>query len=170
MILKQFYLGCLAHASYLIGDESSGTAWIIDPQRDVQIYLDAATELNLKITDVALTHLHADFVAGHLELRDRVGAKVHLGAEANVSYAIEPASDGSIYEFGSVRIVAWHTPGHTPEGITWLIYDLKADTATPSAALTGDTLFIGDVGRPDLLASAGMKAEDLAGMLYDSTR
>jgi hydroxyacylglutathione hydrolase len=170
MIFKQFYLGCLAHASYLIGDESTGCAWIIDPQRDIQNYLDAATELHLKITDVALTHLHADFVAGHLELRDRVGARVHLGAQAKVAYAVEPATDGLTYNFGAVRIVAWHTPGHTPEGITWLVYDLKVNADVPFAALTGDTLFIGDVGRPDLLASAGMKADDLAGMLYDSTR
>jgi len=170
MIFKQFYLGCLAHASYLIGDESSGTAWIVDPQRDIQIYLDAAAEFGLTITAVALTHLHADFVAGHLELRDRVGARVHLGAHAKVDYTVEPAHDGAVYDFGSVRIVAWHTPGHTPEGITWLVFDLNVDSTTPYAALTGDTLFIGDVGRPDLLASAGMKADDLASMLYDSTR
>lgn len=170
MIFQQFYLGCLSHASYLVGDEATGQAWVIDPQRDVQQYLDAAAAHGLTITDVALTHLHADFVAGHLELRDRVGARIHLGDRAQVGYAVTPAADGAEYRLGRVRIVAWHTPGHTPEGVTWLVYDDAVDATTPYAALTGDTLFIGDVGRPDLLASAGMKAEDLAGMLYASTR
>jgi hydroxyacylglutathione hydrolase len=170
MILKQFYLSCLAHASYVVGDESTGTAWVIDPQRDVQVYLDFAREHGLTITDVALTHLHADFVAGHLELRDRVGARVHLGSKAAVGYTIVPAEDGAEYTFGTVRLVAWHTPGHTPEGVTWLVYDDSVSTTVPAAALTGDTLFIGDVGRPDLLASAGMQAADLAGMLHTSIK
>lgn len=170
MILEQHYLGCLAHASYLIGDERTRTAWVVDPQRDVQVYLDLAAQHGLTITDVALTHLHADFVAGHLELRDRVGARIHLGERANVAYATVPAADGAEYRFGDVRIVAWHTPGHTPEGVTWLVYDDAVNTQVPRAALTGDTLFIGDVGRPDLLASAGVRADDLAGMLHTSVQ
>jgi len=168
MILEQHYLGCLAHASYLIGDERTRTAWVVDPQRDVQVYLDLAARHGLTITDVALTHLHADFVAGHLELRDRVGARIHLGDRAQVAYATVPAADGAEYRFGDVRVVAWHTPGHTPEGVTWLVYDDAVNADVPRAALTGDTLFIGDVGRPDLLASAGMRADDLAGMLHTS--
>lgn len=170
MILLQHYLGCLAHASYLIGDERTRTAWIVDPQRDVQVYLDLAAERRLTITDVALTHLHADFVAGHLALRDRVGARIHIGERAQVAYERVPAADGAEYQFGDVRLVAWHTPGHTPEGVTWLVYDDAVDAQIPRAALTGDTLFIGDVGRPDLLASAGMRADDLAGMLHGSVQ
>jgi len=170
MILEQHYLACLAHASYLIGDEQTRTAWVIDPQRDIQVYLDLAAKHGLTITDVALTHLHADFVAGHLALRDAVGARVHVGAQAGVAYDHIPAADGDAYTFGAVRMVAWHTPGHTPEGVTWLVYDDAVDATRPRAALTGDTLFIGDVGRPDLLASAGMRAEDLAGMLYESVQ
>lgn len=168
MILHQFYLGCLAHASYLIGDPLTGTAWVVDPQRDVEPYLAFAQEHGLRITDVVLTHLHADFVAGHLELRDRVGARVHLGAGAQVGYPVVVARDGDEHRFGDVRLRVLATPGHTPEGISLLVYDAGRDPAVPYAVLTGDTLFIGDVGRPDLLASAGMSAADLAGMLHHS--
>ena len=168
MILKQFYLSCLAHASYLIGDEQSGVAAIVDPQRDTDQYLAFAQEHGLRIKHVFLTHLHADFVAGHLELRDRVGAKIYLGAAAKAAYAFTPLRDGDIVEFGRVRLQTLETPGHTPESISILVYDLNASETQPQAALTGDTLFIGDVGRPDLRAALGWSANDLGGLLYDS--
>jgi glyoxylase-like metal-dependent hydrolase (beta-lactamase superfamily II) len=168
MILEQFYLNCLAHASYLIGDEETHTAAIIDPQRDVQRYVESAQRHNLQIRHVFLTHLHADFIAGHLELRDLTGAKIYLGARAQAEYAFTPMKDGDVLEFGKVRFKALQTPGHTPESISILVYDLAKDTQTPQAVLTGDTLFIGDVGRPDLRASLGWKPADLASLLYSS--
>jgi glyoxylase-like metal-dependent hydrolase (beta-lactamase superfamily II) len=172
VIFKQFYLPCLAHASYLIGDESTGTAAVIDPQRDTDIYIAFAAEHSLQIKHVFLTHLHADFVAGHLELRDRVGAAIYLGAKAKASYPFTPLGDGDTVEFGSVRLKVLETPGHTPESISILVYDLQAagaeNGAQPKAVLTGDTLFIGDVGRPDLRASLGWSANQLGGMLFDS--
>jgi hydroxyacylglutathione hydrolase len=168
MILKQFYLSCLAHASYLIGDEQTGTAAVVDPQRDIDQYLAFAAEHRLTIRHVFLTHLHADFIAGHLELRDRVGAKIYLGAAAKAQYAFTPLHDGDIVEFGKVRLKALETPGHTPESISIAIYDLNLSNAQPQAVLTGDTLFIGDVGRPDLRAALGWSASQLGGMLFDS--
>ncbi|MBN2699869.1 MAG: rhodanese-like domain-containing protein [Methylohalobius sp. ZOD2] len=168
MFFKQFYLGCLAHASYLIGDEETKTAVVVDPQRDIEQYLEEAREQNLEIRHVFLTHFHADFVAGHLELRDRLGAKIHLGARADAEYEFVPHSDGDSLAFGKVRLDILETPGHTPEGISIVVYDLAKRTDAPYAVLTGDTLFIGDVGRPDLLASFGASAEELAEMLYDS--
>lgn len=168
MFFKQFYLGCLAHASYLIGDEETKTAVVVDPQRDVEHYLEEARRQGFEIRHVFLTHFHADFIAGHLELRDRVGAKIHLGARADAEYAFIPHPDGDVVEFGRVRLKILETPGHTPEGISIVVYDLAKSADVPSAVLTGDTLFIGDVGRPDLLASFGVSAEDLAAMLYDS--
>lgn len=168
MILRPFYLACLSHASYLLGDERAKTAVIVDPQRDIDPYLAAAAELGLTIRHAMLTHFHADFVAGHLELRDLCGATIHLGARAKADYPFSPLADGARLEFGALGIGVLETPGHTPEGVTLLVYDLDADRNKPVAALTGDTLFIGDVGRPDLMASVGFKAEDLAGMLYDS--
>ena len=168
MILKQFYLPCLAHASYLIGDEETGTAAVVDPQRDIDQYIAFAAEHALKIKHVFLTHLHADFVAGHLELRDRVGAKIYLGAAAKAGYAFTPLRDGEILEFGRVRLKMLETPGHTPESISIVVYDLNASDREPHAVLTGDTLFIGDVGRPDLRAALGWSASDLGGMLFDS--
>lgn len=168
MIFKQFYLGCLAHASYLIGDEETGVAAVVDPQRDVDQYLLFASEHGLKIKHVFLTHLHADFVAGHLELRDRVGATVHLGARAKAGYAFTPMGDGSQVEFGKVRLQTLETPGHTPESISILVFDLHVSEAKPYAVLTGDTLFIGDVGRPDLRVALGWSAKDLGAMLFDS--
>jgi len=168
MILHQYYLGCLAHASYLIGDESTGTAVIVDPQRDVDQYLEDAKSQGLTIKHVFLTHFHADFLAGHLELRDRAGAKIHLGPAADAEFAFERFGEGSRLEFGRVRLEALETPGHTPEAISILVYDLEKSADRPYAALTGDTLFIGDVGRPDLMASVGITAQELAGMLYDS--
>src|SRR5580658_5342854 len=117
MILKQFYLPCLAHAFYVIGDEQTGAAAVVDPQRDTDQYIAFATEHALQIKHVFLTHLHADFVAGHLELRDRVGAKIYLGAAAKAAYAFIPVRDGDVLEFGRVRLKALETPGHTPESI-----------------------------------------------------
>src|SRR5271154_3313399 len=114
MVLKQFYLNCLAHASYLIGDETTCTAAVVDPQRDIERYLEFATEHKLNIKHVILTHLHADFIAGHLELRDRVGATIYLDAKAHAEYRFTPLSDGSFVEFGRVRLKALETPGHTP--------------------------------------------------------
>lgn len=168
MILKQFYLNCLAHASYLIGDEATGTAAVVDPQRDIDRYLEFAAEHNLKIKHVFLTHLHADFVAGHLELRDRVGATIYLGSKAQAEYRFTPLSDGSDVEFGRVRLKALETPGHTPESISILVYDLNRSDSEPYAVLTGDTLFVGDVGRPDLRAALGWSATDLGALLFDS--
>ncbi|HEV2289194.1 MAG TPA: MBL fold metallo-hydrolase [Candidatus Acidoferrales bacterium] len=168
MILKQFYLPCLAHASYVIGDEATGTAAVVDPQRDTDQYIAFCAEHGLKIQHVFLTHLHADFVAGHLELRDRVGAKIYLGAAAKAAYEFTPLHDGDIVEFGRVRLKALETPGHTPESVSILVYDLNASDTQPHAVLTGDTLFIGDVGRPDLRVALGWSAADLGSMLFDS--
>jgi glyoxylase-like metal-dependent hydrolase (beta-lactamase superfamily II) len=168
LIFKQFYLPCLAHASYFIGDQATGTAAVVDPQRDTDQYIAFAAEHKLKIKHVFLTHLHADFVAGHLELRDRAGATIYLGAAAKAEYAFTPLGDGSRVEFGRVRLQALETPGHTPESISIVLYDLNVSETKPSAVLTGDTLFIGDVGRPDLRAALGWSAKELAGMLFDS--
>jgi glyoxylase-like metal-dependent hydrolase (beta-lactamase superfamily II)/rhodanese-related sulfurtransferase len=166
--IRPFYLACLAHASYLLADERTRTAVVVDPQRDVDVYLEEARGLGVQIKHVILTHFHADFVAGHLELRDRCGATVHLGARAKAGYSFSPLRDGQRLEWGSLGLGVLETPGHTPESVTLLVYDLDADARAPKAALTGDTLFIGDVGRPDLMASAGQDAAELAGMLYES--
>jgi hydroxyacylglutathione hydrolase len=170
MILQQFYLNCLAHASYLIGDEQTLVAAVVDPQRDTDQYLAFAEAHGLRIRHVILTHLHADFIAGHLELRDRVGATIYLGAAAKAEYAFTPLHDGDRLEFGRVRLQALETPGHTPESVSLAVYDLDRSDTEPHAVLTGDTLFIGDVGRPDLRAALGWSATDLGGMLYESLR
>jgi len=170
MILKQYYLGCLAHASYLVADEESRAAAVVDPQRDIDQYLDDAARLGLTIRHVLLTHFHADFLAGHLELRDRTGAAIYLGRQAKAEYAFTPLGDGDSVSLGGVRLTALETPGHSPESICFLVFNLKKDGVRPQAVLTGDTLFIGDVGRPDLRAALGWSAEQLAGMLYDSLR
>jgi len=168
VILKQYYLGCLAHASYLIGDEAAGVAAVVDPQRDVDQYVEDAAKLGLDIRHVFLTHFHADFVAGHLELRDRVGATIHLGSKAKAEYEFEPEKDGDTLELGpEVRLEVLETPGHSPESISILVRDRSGAESAP-AVLTGDTLFIGDVGRPDLRASLGWSADELASLLYDS--
>ena len=170
MILKQFYLNCLAHASYLVGDEASHTAAVVDPQRDVDQYVTFAEQYGLRIAHVFLTHFHADFLAGHLELRDRTGAIIYLGAAAKAEYRFTPLSDGDVVEFGKVRLTALETPGHTAESISIMVFDLDVSATVPHAVLTGDTLFVGDVGRPDLRASLGWSASDLGGLLYDSLR
>jgi hydroxyacylglutathione hydrolase len=168
VIFKQFYLQCLAHASYIVGDEQTGTAVVVDPQRDIDQYISFAADHSLKIRHVFLTHLHADFVAGHLELRDRVGATIYLGAAAKAEYAFTPMRDGDTVEFGRVRLKILETPGHTPESISIVVYDLNVSDSKPHAVLTGDTLFIGDVGRPDLRAALGWTATELGGLLFDS--
>jgi glyoxylase-like metal-dependent hydrolase (beta-lactamase superfamily II) len=169
LLLKQFYLNCLAHASYLVADTESGAAAVVDPQRDVDQYLAFAGEHGLAIRHVILTHFHADFVAGHLELRDRAGATIYLGAAGKAEYAFTPLADGSTIELGpGVRLSAIETPGHTAESISIAVYDRAVSDTAPNAVLTGDTLFIGDVGRPDLRVALGWSAADLGGMLYDS--
>ena len=164
MYFKQFYLGCLAHASYLIGDE--GQAVVVDPQRDVDEYVEEASKQGLKISHVIETHLHADFVSGHRELAKRTGAKIYFGARANAEFEHVAVKEGDEVRIGKVVLRFLETPGHTPESISILVID-EAESKDPTAVLTGDTLFIGDVGRPDLLG-ARMSAAELAGMLYDS--
>lgn len=168
MIFRQFYLNCLAHASYLIGDETARVAAVVDPQRDIDQYLQFASAHQLRIGHVFLTHFHADFVAGHLELRDATAATIYLGRKASAEYAFTPVGDGDRIDFGSVRLEVLETPGHTPESISILVFDLSTNAAAPYAVLTGDTLFVGDVGRPDLRAALGWSAAELGGMLYDS--
>lgn len=168
MFLKQYYLGCLAHASYLLGDEETGTGIVVDPQRDIDQYLQDAEEQKLAIRHVFLTHFHADFLAGHLELRDRCGAQIHLGSRAKAEYEFATMKDGDTLEMGKLRLQVLETPGHSPESISIAVYDLAASADKPHAVLTGDTLFIGDVGRPDLRASLGWTADELGRLLYDS--
>jgi rhodanese-related sulfurtransferase/glyoxylase-like metal-dependent hydrolase (beta-lactamase superfamily II) len=168
MFLKQYYLGCLAHASYLLADEASHTAIVVDPQRDIQQYLDDAERLGVHIRYVFLTHFHADFLAGHLELRDRCGAEIRLGSRGKAEYSFVPMKDGDTLLLPGIRLDVLETPGHTIESISILVFDLAKSAARPYAVLTGDTLFIGDVGRPDLRASIGWSAEQLGGYLYHS--
>ena len=168
MVLKQYYLGCLAHASYLIADEASGAAVVVDPQRDIEQYVEDAHALGCRITDVFLTHFHADFIAGHLELRDRENATIRLGARAEAQYPFTAMADGDTMELGAIRLEVLETPGHSPESISIVVHDPEQPDTDPCAVLTGDTLFIGDVGRPDLRASLGWTAQDLGSMLYDS--
>ena len=163
MYFEQFYLGCLAHASYMLG--SGGDAVVVDPQRDVDIYLKAADEHGLKICHIFETHLHADFVSGHKELAARTGARIYMGAKAGATFPHVDVQDGFELGFGSGRITVLETPGHTPESICLLVTD-REKSPSPWAVLTGDTLFIGDVGRPDL--SPTHTPQQLAGMLYDS--
>src|SRR3954451_4001551 len=156
MLLEQFYHGCLAQASYLIGDAASGVAAVVDPRRDIEPYLETAARHQLRIEHVFLTHFHADFIAGHLELRDRTGASIYLGASAKAEYEFEGVGDGDTVELGpNVSLSVLETPGHSPESISLLVFDRERDASRPFAVLTGDTLFIGDVGRPDLRASLG---------------
>jgi hydroxyacylglutathione hydrolase len=170
MFLKQYYLGCLAHASYLIADEASASAIVVDPQRDIQRYLADAVELGVQIRHVFLTHFHADFLAGHLELRDACAAEIRLGARAEAEYKFVGMRDGDTLEFPGLLLQILETPGHTIESISILVFDLEKDRDKPYAVLTGDTLFIGDVGRPDLRASLGWTAQELGGHLYDSLK
>ncbi len=168
MFLKQYYLGCLAHASYLLGDEASGSAIVVDPQRDIGQYLADAAANGFTIRHVFLSHFHADFVAGHLELRDRCGATIHLGSRAKAEYPFVAMRDRDTLDFPGLRLQVLETPGHTIESISILVFDLARNAEQPQAVLTGDTLFIGDVGRPDLRASLGWTAAELGAHLYDS--
>lgn len=162
MFFKQFYLGCLAHASYLIGSE--GEAAVVDPQRDVEQYLQEAQAQGLRIRYVIETHLHADFVSGHRELAARTGAQIVFGARAEAEFEHYKAKDGDTLKLGNLTLRILETPGHTPEGISIVV---EVD-GKPQKVLTGDTLFIGDVGRPDLVGSKGYSPQQMAGMLYDS--
>ena len=168
MLLKQYYLGCLSHASYLIADPRTKTAAVVDPQRDIQQYLHDLSEGGYTLKYVFLTHFHADFLAGHIELRNRAGARIVMGARAEAEFDFAVAREGQRFELGDVQIQVMETPGHTPEGISLLVFDQTQSDSEPHAVLTGDTLFIGDVGRPDLLASIGVTADELAEMLYHS--
>lgn len=163
MYFEQFYLGCLAHASYLLASE--GDAVVVDPQRDVDLYLKAAGEHGLTIRHIFESHLHADFVSGHRELAARTGAKIYMGAQAGATFPHIPVSDGFELKVGSASIRVLETPGHTPESICLVVTDTEKSPA-PWGVLTGDTLFIGDVGRPDL--SPRHTPTQLAGLLYDS--
>lgn len=168
MLLQPFYLACLAHASYLVADEESRVAAVIDPQRDTERYLAYAEEQGLELRYVILTHFHADFVSGHLELRAQAGAEVVVGPRAQPEFAHRVLAEGDALDLGPrVRLSCLETPGHTPEGISIVVRE-RAEGDAPRAVFTGDTLFVGDVGRPDLMASVGVTAAELGGMLYDS--
>lgn len=167
MKFNQYYLECLSHASYLIGDETTGRAVVVDPQRDVAEYIADAEELGMTIELVIETHFHADFLSGHLELAEATGAKIVYSSVAQPEFDFMAVADGERYSLGDVQLEFRHTPGHTPESLSIVIYE-HADDALPYGVLTGDTLFIGDVGRPDLLASIGFTREELADKLYDS--
>jgi hydroxyacylglutathione hydrolase len=163
----QHYLDCLSHASYVIGDETTGRAVVVDPQRDVSDYLADAKELGLTIELVIETHFHADFLSGHLELAKATGAKIVYSSVAEAEFEVMGVGDGERYSLGEVMLEFRHTPGHTPESLSIVVYE-HADDEVPYGVLTGDALFIGDVGRPDLLASIGFTREELADKLYDS--
>ncbi len=163
MYFEQFYLGCLAHASYLLGSEGEGI--VVDPQRDVEIYLKAASEHGLTIKHIFETHLHADFVSGHRELAQRTGATIYIGAASGATFPHVAVQDGFALKVGAIRVDGLSTPGHTVESDCLVVTDLEK-SQEPWAVLTGDTLFIGDVGRPDL--SPGHTPAQLAGLLFDS--
>ena len=167
MKFNQYYLECLSHASYLIGDETTGRAVVVDPQRDVSEYLADAKEMGMTIELVIETHFHADFLSGHLELAEATGARIVYSSVAQPEFDFMGVADGERYSLGQVQLEFMHTPGHTPESLSIVIYE-HADDTVPFGVLTGDTLFIGDVGRPDLLASIGFTRDELADKLYDS--
>lgn len=165
MYFKQFYLGCLAHASYLIGSE--GEAAVVDPQRDVDQYIEEAAVQNLKIKYVIETHLHADFVSGHRELAARTGAEIVFGAQAGATFPHRAVHDGDEIRIGKVLLRVMETPGHTPESISVLVIDSDSSDQ-PQKLLTGDTLFVGDVGRPDLAGGKGYTPPMMAALMYDT--
>jgi len=167
MIFDQYYLDCLSHASYLIADETTGRAVVVDPQRDISEYLADAEAKGLTIEFVLETHFHADFLSGHLELAEATGAQIGYSSVAETEFDIRPLADGERISLGEVVLEIRHTPGHTPESMSIVVWE-HADDETPYGVLTGDTLFIGDVGRPDLLASVGFTRDELATKLYDS--
>jgi DMSO/TMAO reductase YedYZ molybdopterin-dependent catalytic subunit/rhodanese-related sulfurtransferase/glyoxylase-like metal-dependent hydrolase (beta-lactamase superfamily II) len=169
MILTQHYLACLSHASYVIGDETTGRAVVVDPRRDVGVYVEEAAARGLVIERVIETHVHADFLSGHLELAAQTGAVISYGDGASVEFPIESLRDGQRLSLGEVTLEIVTTPGHTPESICVVVYEHRDDDV-PAAVLTGDTLFVGDVGRPDLMASGGvgLSAQTMARQLYHS--
>jgi glyoxylase-like metal-dependent hydrolase (beta-lactamase superfamily II)/rhodanese-related sulfurtransferase len=167
MIFTQHYLDCLSQASYLIGDETTGRAVVVDPRRDVGDYLSEAADHGLRIEKVIETHIHADFLSGHLELAAVTGAQICYSEDADVEFPVEALRDGQRISLGQVTLEILATPGHTPESICIVVYE-RADDEVPYGVLTGDTLFVGDVGRPDLLADNGVSAETLARALYGS--
>jgi glyoxylase-like metal-dependent hydrolase (beta-lactamase superfamily II) len=167
MIFTQHYLDCLSQGSYFIGDESTGRAVVVDPRRDIEPYLSEASEHGLQIERVIETHIHADFLSGHLELAAATGAKICFSEEADVEFPVETLRDGQRISLGEVTLEILATPGHTPESISIVVYE-NADDDIPYGVLTGDALFVGDVGRPDLLAGGGLSSETLARTLYDS--
>jgi len=167
MRFTQYYLDCLSQASYLIGDETTGVAAVVDPRRDVEEYLADARDLGLEIRYVIETHFHADFLSGHLELAAATGAEIVYGAAAHPTFPVRHVDDGERISLGEVTLELRATPGHTPESISIVVYE-HADDEAPYGVLTGDTLFIGDVGRPDLLTSVGYTGDQLARDLYRS--
>src|SRR6201996_9016452 len=167
MIFTQHYLDCLSQGSYLIGDESSGRAVVVDPRRDVEAYLAEATEHGLHIERVIETHIHADFLTGHLELAAATGAQICYSEDADVEFPFVALRDGQRISLGEVTLEILATPGHTPESISIVVFE-HPDDEVPYGVLTGDTLFVGDVGRPDLLSGDGLSAEKLARAMYDS--
>jgi hydroxyacylglutathione hydrolase len=169
MLFTQYYLDCLSQASYLVADETTGQAVVVDPRRDVGEYLDDAKAHGLTIVGVINTHFHADFVSGHLELARETGAWIGYGAAAHPEFEARALEDGERISLGDVTLEIMATPGHTPESISVLVYEHAGDD-TAYGVLTGDALFIGDVGRPDLLASVGVTADELGRMLYDSVQ
>ncbi|MET8683819.1 MBL fold metallo-hydrolase [Streptomyces sp. NPDC004732] len=169
MFFSQYYLECLSQASYMIADETTGQAVVVDPRRDVTEYLNDAEARGFTVVGVINTHFHADFVAGHLEVAARTGAWIGYGRRAETEYAIRELAEGDTIGLGDVTLKIMETPGHTPESISVLVYERAEDTV-PYGVLTGDALFIGDVGRPDLLASVGVTADELGAMLHDSVQ
>ncbi|MDV3221463.1 MBL fold metallo-hydrolase [Intrasporangium sp.] len=169
MRFTQYYLDCLSQASYLIADDTTGQAVVVDPRRDVAEYLADAREHGLTIVGIINTHFHADFLSGHLELARETGAWIGYGAAAKPEFEVRSLEDGERISLGDVTLEIMATPGHTPESISVLVYE-HADDEVAYGVLTGDALFIGDVGRPDLLASIGVTAEELGRMLYDSVQ
>lgn len=169
MHFTQYYLDCLSQASYLVGDEDSGQAVIIDPRRDIEEYLHDANAKGLRIVGIINTHFHADFLSGHLELADETGAWIGYGAPARAEFEVRLLADRERISLGEVTLQIMATPGHAPESISVLVYEHRDDD-TAYGVLAGDALFIGDVGRPDLLASVGVTASELGRMLYDSVQ
>jgi len=167
MIFEQHYLECLSQASYFIGDETTGRAVVVDPRRDIAPYLESATAHDMSIELVIETHFHADFLSGHLEMAEATGAAIAYGSAADPEFEKRSLDDGERISLGDVTLEIRHTPGHTPESISIVVYE-HADDEVPYGVLTGDTMFIGDVGRPDLMSSVGITKEELAGKLYDS--
>ena len=167
MIFTQHYLDCLSQGSYLIGDESTGRAVVVDPRRDIDVYLTEAAERGLQIERVIETHIHADFLTGHLELAAATGAQISYSEEADLEFPVQPLRDGQRISLGEVTLEILATPGHTPESISVVVYE-HPDDEVPYGVLTGDTLFVGDVGRPDLLSGEGLSSDELARSLYNS--